>query len=37
VPLGLLFDGTALPLMAGALGYSVLCLLLLRLAGPGRG
>ncbi len=36
VPLGLLFDGTALPLMAGALGYSVLSLLLLRLAGPGR-
>ena len=32
VPLGLLFDGTALPLMAGVLGYAILCLGLMRLA-----
>lgn len=32
VPLGLLFDGTALPLMAGVLGYAILCLGLMRFA-----
>jgi DHA1 family bicyclomycin/chloramphenicol resistance-like MFS transporter len=32
VPLGLLFDGTALPLMAGVLVYAILCLGLMRLA-----
>jgi len=32
VPLGLLFDGTALPLMAGVLAYAILCLGLMRLA-----
>lgn len=32
VPLGFLFDGTALPLMAGVLGYAILCLGLMRLA-----
>lgn len=31
VPLGFLFDGTALPLMAGVLGYAILCLGLMRL------
>jgi len=32
VPLGLLFDGTALPLMAGVLVYAILCLGLMRFA-----